>query len=217
MLFECGRRGLRGAIIRPGYVVGDSKSAVTNTDDFVWRLVKGCVQLGLVPDMVNTINMVPVDHVARCVSAAAIAPGQDAKMRVAHVHANPLPTFNGMFDALKRHGWNVEQCEYVVWRRKLEQHVLESQDNALFPLLHFVLDDLPTSTKAPALDDKYMREVLKGQGEPERGSVGEEEMGRYLAWLVRAEFLPAPTGSAEMALPVLEDGGATRAVGRSGA
>ncbi|KZV74202.1 alpha-aminoadipate reductase Lys1p [Peniophora sp. CONT] len=216
LLFEAGKRGLRGAIVRPGYVVGDSKTAVTNTDDFVWRLVKGCVQLGLVPDMVNTINMVPVDHVARCVSVAAIAPGPDAAMRVAHVHANPLPTFNGMFEALARHGWKVTQCEYVVWRRKLEQHVLESQDNALFPLLHFVLDDLPTSTKAPALDDAYMREVLREQGEEERGSVGEEEMGRYLAWLVRAEFLPGPSGEAERALPVLE-GEAMRAVGRSGA
>ena len=53
LLFECGRRGLRGAIIRPGYVVGDSKSAVTNTDDFIWRLVKGCVQLGLVCEFVR--------------------------------------------------------------------------------------------------------------------------------------------------------------------
>ncbi|VDB95640.1 unnamed protein product [Peniophora sp. CBMAI 1063] len=217
LLFECGRRGLRGAIVRPGYVVGDSTSAVTNTDDFVWRLVKGCVQLGLVPDMVNTINMVPVDHVARCVGVAAVAPGEEARMRVAHVHASPLPTFNGMFDALERHGWSVERCEYVVWRRRLEQHVLESQDNALFPLLHFVLDDLPTSTKAPALDDTYMREVLRAQGEPERGSVGEEEMGRYLAWLVRAGFLSAPSGTAVKPLPALEEGGATRAVGRSGA
>ena len=27
LLFEAGRRGLRGHIVRPGYVVGDSKSA----------------------------------------------------------------------------------------------------------------------------------------------------------------------------------------------
>jgi L-aminoadipate-semialdehyde dehydrogenase len=29
---------------------------------------------------------------------------------------------------------------------------LKSNDHALYPLLHFVLDDLPTSTKAPDLD-----------------------------------------------------------------
>ncbi|KAJ3480253.1 hypothetical protein NLJ89_g12292 [Agrocybe chaxingu] len=51
LLFEAGRRGLCGHIVRPGYVVGDSRTAVTNTDDFIWRLVKGCVQLGLVPDI----------------------------------------------------------------------------------------------------------------------------------------------------------------------
>ncbi|KAI6002561.1 male sterility protein-domain-containing protein [Pisolithus marmoratus] len=41
LLLEAGKRGLRGHIIRPGYVVDDSKTAVTNTDDFLWRLVKG--------------------------------------------------------------------------------------------------------------------------------------------------------------------------------
>ena len=50
--------------------------AVTNTDDFLWRLVKGCIQLGLVPDINNTVNMVPVDHVARCCALAAAHPGR---------------------------------------------------------------------------------------------------------------------------------------------
>ena len=65
LILEAGRRGLSGGIVRPAYVVGDSTSAVTNTDDFLWRLVKGCIQLGHIPDIHNAINMVPVDHVAR--------------------------------------------------------------------------------------------------------------------------------------------------------
>ena len=32
LLFEAGRRGLRGHIVRPGYVVGDSRSAGTSSD-----------------------------------------------------------------------------------------------------------------------------------------------------------------------------------------
>ncbi|KAG8681545.1 large subunit of alpha-aminoadipate reductase, partial [Ceratobasidium sp. 395] len=72
VLMEASRRGLPCRVARPGYVVGDSRFAVTNTDDFIWRLVKGCVQLGLVPDMNNTVNMVPVDHVATCVALAAL-------------------------------------------------------------------------------------------------------------------------------------------------
>ncbi|KAJ7770459.1 alpha-aminoadipate reductase Lys1p [Mycena metata] len=229
LLFEAGRRGLRGHIVRPGYVVGDSKTAVTNTDDFLWRLVKGCVQLGLVPDINNTVNMVPVDHVARCTALAAVSPllpsASDAdasapsSISVLHITAHPLPTYNDLLAPLAPYGFGTTTCEYVVWRRRLEQHVMETQDNALFPLLHFVLDDLPTSTKSPALDDANTRAVLVGAGvaaEERESTVGAELVGRYLAWLARAGFLPPPSAeSPEKALPVLGEG-VIKAAGRSG-
>jgi L-aminoadipate-semialdehyde dehydrogenase len=159
--------------------------------------------------------MVPVDHVARCTSLAALTP-PEAGMQVAHVQASPLPTFNGMFRALEQHGFGTKQCEYLVWRRRLEQHVLETQDNALLPLLHFVLDDLPTSTKAPHLNDANTRVVLRAHALPEESTVDDDTMGKYLAWLVHAGFLPAPTSPAAVPLPVLGEGVATKAVGRSG-
>src|SRR6202011_2645778 len=93
---------------------------VTNTDDFVWRMVKGCVQLGLVPNINNTINMVPVDHVAKCTSLAAIAPLPRAGLTVLHITAYPLPSFNDLLSPLAQYGFPTEQCEYLVWRRKLE-------------------------------------------------------------------------------------------------
>ncbi|KAH7877042.1 male sterility protein-domain-containing protein [Lentinula edodes] len=224
LLFEAGKRGLSGYIIRPGYVVGESKGGVTNTDDFVWRMVKGCVQLGSIPDMSNGVNMVPVDRVAMCcVSAvtASLIPSDNASseksgpggnMSVMHVTARPLPTFNDLFTALKIYGWAVEKTEYLQWREVEE-------DNALFPFLHFVLDDLPTSTKAPMLDDRNAVAVV------ERGRISEYDppntideklMGRYLAWLVRAGLLPPPQdGQGGQNLPELE-GGVTTAAGRSG-
>ncbi|KAI0634869.1 L-aminoadipate-semialdehyde dehydrogenase large subunit [Trametes polyzona] len=219
LLFEAGRRGLTRHIVRPGYVVGDSESAVTNTDDFLWRLVKGCIQLGLVPDINNTVNMVPVDHVARCCAAAALSPLPPPAnaQGVLHVAAAPRPTFNAFLGALARHGFRTARAEYVVWRRQLERHVLDTQDNALFPLLHFVLDDLPTSTKAPELDDARMRAVLRADGAPESATVDDRLMGKYLAWLVGAGFLPPPTAEEpEVRLPELARGTAVKAVGRSG-
>lgn len=217
LLFEAGKRGLRGHIIRPGYVVGDSKTAVTNTDDFLWRLVKGCIQLGLVPDINNTVNMVPVDHVSRCVTLAAVTPLPDAALSVLHIIAKPLPTFNNILSSLAEYGFATQQCEYLLWRRKLEKHVLEVQDNALFPLLHFVLDDLPTSTKAPELDDSNTSALLLPHPCETAPTVSDELMGLYLAWLVSAGFLPAPSQEQRRKeLPILASNSVVKAAGRSG-
>ncbi|KAF9788547.1 hypothetical protein BJ322DRAFT_1002585 [Thelephora terrestris] len=216
LLFEAGRRGLRGHIVRPGYVVGDSKSAVTNTDDFIWRLIKGCVQLGLVPNINNTVNMVPVDHVARCAALAALGHlRKNCAMSVLHITAKPRLTFNNMFLSLARYGYQVEQCGYLDWRRKLERHVMEVQDNALFPLLHFVLDDLPTSTKAPELDDRNTRALLESVPVETGVSVTEEVMGLYLAWLVQVGFLPQPMSSSGQPLPQVEGAAGMVAIGRN--
>ncbi|KAK0569390.1 large subunit of alpha-aminoadipate reductase [Tilletia horrida] len=235
-------QGLRASIVRPGYVVGDSATAVTNTDDFLWRLVKGCQQLGLVPDMHNTVNMVPVDHVARITSLAAIAAASQPSAPVTsatvyHVTAHPIIRFNDMLLGLARYGWDVKQTEYVQWRAQLERHVLESsaggstEGNALFPLLHFVLDDLPTSTKAPELDDRNSDALLERAGETLKAGtimgVTPELLAQMFAWLVAAGFLDAPTvatgGQASetkvgqvQALPALT-AGSVRAIGRGSA
>ncbi|KAF8531324.1 alpha-aminoadipate reductase Lys1p [Gautieria morchelliformis] len=217
LIMEVGRRGLSGCILRPGYVVGDSRSAVTNTDDFVWRLVKGCIQLGLIPDINNTINMVPVDHVARCAALATVQPLLLGIVSVLQVTSRPPVTYNNLLEPLSRYGYPVEKCEYIVWRQKLEQHVLSLQDNALFPLLHFVLDDLPTSTKSAELDDTNTKSLLSAEPGHLAASVNDELIGKYLAWLVTAEFLPPPSSAAEFALPeVTAFSGSSKAVGRSG-
>jgi L-2-aminoadipate reductase len=217
VIMRAAERGLTGRTIRPSYIVGDSKTAVTNTDDFLWRLVKGCLQLGLMPDINNTINMVPVDHVALLCSLSGIAPMTTGKnFEVVQVTAHPKIRFNDFLSALPRYGYTVDRCEYVMWRRKLEQHVLEVQDNALFPLLHFVLDDLPANTKAAELDDTNAQALATNAGEAAGAGVQDQEMGRYLAWLVRAGYLAPPTAKGEKALPELK-GEALTAMGRTSA
>ncbi|GAA99339.1 uncharacterized protein L969DRAFT_60726 [Mixia osmundae IAM 14324] len=214
LIMEAGRRGLRGSVIRPAYIVGDSVSAVTNTDDFLWRLVKGCIQLKLIPDIQNSINMMPVDHVARVVALSALEHAQDT-LPVYQVTSRPNVRFSAFLGALKTYGYDTTKTEYLHWRTQLEQHVAVTQDNALFPLLHFVLDDLPTSTKAPALDDSNTAALLERAGECSSMTVDDNLMGVYLAWLVAADFLPVPTKQGTP-LPRLTNTEAIKAIGRSG-
>lgn len=205
LIMLAAQRGLRASIVRPGYVVGDSQTAVTNTDDFLWRLVKGSIQLGTVPDMHNSVNMVPVDHVARITSLACLEsihqsePAQNTFAQIYHVTGHPSIRYNDMLSALRMYGWPVETIDYVIWRAKLEEHVLQAQGqqeeiNALFPLLHFVLDDLPTSTKSAELDDRHSQDLLAKYSEDKviKG-VDDDLIGFYLAWLVAVDYLNKPT------------------------
>jgi L-aminoadipate-semialdehyde dehydrogenase len=119
-----GSRGLRGTIIRPGYITGDKTSGVTNTDDFLIRMAKGCVQLGCRPKISNTVNMVPVNHVARIVIAAALSPPK-TPLVVVQVTSHPRLTFSQYLATLATYGYDVPEVEYPVWSKKLQEYASE--------------------------------------------------------------------------------------------
>ncbi|KTB02657.1 L-aminoadipate-semialdehyde dehydrogenase large subunit [Nakaseomyces glabratus] len=203
-----GKRGLRGSIIRPGYVTGASYNGSSNTDDFLLRFLKSAVQLGKIPDINNTVNMVPVDQVARVVVAASINPPCGDDLCVVHVNAHPRIIFKDYLYELKNYGYDVEIENYEQWKKTLEEAVIErSEDNALFPLLHMVLGDLEDSTKAPELDDKNaitsLRADIEWTNEDRTKGMGAtpEQIGIYISFLESVGFLPHPKHSGDKALP----------------
>ncbi|KAK2731951.1 large subunit of alpha-aminoadipate reductase [Myotisia sp. PD_48] len=211
---EAGKRGLRGTIVRPGYVTGDSATGTANTDDFLIRMIKGCIQLSARPNINNTVNMVPVDHVARVVVASSFHPPQPV-LSVAHVTSHPRLRFNQFLGALQTYGYNVPQIDYVPWSSALEQFVNQSSQDeisqhALMPLYHFVTADLPSNTIAAELDDTNASTALRldaswsGIDASAGSGVTENLMGYYLAYLVEIGFLPQPPCSSSFKpLPVV--------------
>ncbi|KAI8805276.1 hypothetical protein BJ742DRAFT_409393 [Cladochytrium replicatum] len=221
LVMRARERGVPCTIIRPGYILGHSQTGVGNVDDFLWRLVKGCIQLGKVPQIANIVNAVPVDYVARIV-AAVVGQQQAIDLGVFHVWNDQRFRFDDLFAALTEYGYSVSPVEYVQWRSALMELTLSTQDNALYPLLHFVLDDLPTSTKAPLLDDRNTRTILAAanalDGMVKISPGGGGTMGLYLGYLVAVGFLEqSPSGSAKV-LPSLAEWEQVKGkiIGRSG-
>lgn len=206
-----GTRGLRGVVIRPGYITGNKVSGVTNTDDFLIRLWKGCIQLGCSPKIQNTVNMVPVDHVARVVVAAALHPPV-TPLGVAQVTAHPRPTLSEYCSALRTYGYDVPEVEYSVWSKKLEEYAGRDdvEQHALMPLYHFATTDLPGDTIAPEQDDRNAAASLRADAAftNEDVSAGSgpniEILGNYLAYLASVGFLPKPSAQGERPLPELQ-------------
>ncbi|RMD41769.1 hypothetical protein DV735_g3373, partial [Chaetothyriales sp. CBS 134920] len=201
---EAGRRGLQGSVIRAGYVLGDAKSGVTNTDDFLIRMLKGCVQLSSRPNINNTVNMVPANHVARIIVACAFHPpsrnsSNGSGVSVAHVTGHPRLRFNQYLSALQTYGYAAKLTDYVPWAASLEHYVSSHSDFALMPLFTFVANDLPSNTRAPELDDSNTEAALyadsnwTGEDVSAGSGVTKNTIGLYLAYLVATGFLTPPT------------------------
>ncbi|KAH8601045.1 L-aminoadipate-semialdehyde dehydrogenase large subunit [Bisporella sp. PMI_857] len=203
-----GSRGLRGTIVRPGYVTGDKDSGVTNTDDFLIRMAKGCIQLGCRPKISNTVNMVPVNHVARVVVAAAFSPAK-SPLGVAQVTSHPRLTFSQYLATLESYGYNVPEVDYSTWKKKLEEYAAAEgkEQHALMPLYHFATTDLPGDTIAPEMDDVNAAAALRsdkkltGEDLSSGGAVNEAIMGKYLSYLTGIGFVSLPEGKGKEDLP----------------
>lgn len=154
--------------------------------------------------MSNTINMVPVTHVARVVVASSFNPPV-SPLGVAQVTSHPRITFNEFLGALEKFGYRVPLVSYGEWKRKMETYVADRsgtrEENALLPLYHFVTGDLPGDTKAPELDDKNATEALKrdqawtGEDWSSGGAVTEDTVGVYISYLIELGFMGKPEQS----------------------
>ena len=202
---EACKRGLRGAVVRPGYILGSQSGAIV-TDDFLVRMLKGCAQLNARPRISSTVNAVPVSHVARVVIAAALNPLQ-GDANVVHVTAHPRLRMSEFLSALEFYGYNVPEVDYEDWKAQLEAYVSagsvekDQEQSALMPLFHMCISDLPSTTRAPELDDRNAVSILKTDADRWTGvddSTGEgitrDDIGRYLRFLAETKFMPWPTG-----------------------
>lgn len=198
---EACKRGLNAVIIRSGYVMGHPESGVSNTDDFLVRMLKGCIQVGSRPDVKNTINMVPVNRVAQLVNAVSFH-GKSGEL--AHSDAHPRLTFNEYLSVLETYGYSVPLEPYDAWKRKVEQYVEAGHSGkdelALLGLYHMVTGDLPYATKAPNLDDRNAQAALQADAAFVTSStpptVTPQAIGAYLSFLIARDFMPTPKTSA---------------------
>jgi len=190
LIFKARERGVPACVIRPGYIVGHTKNGIQNTDDFIIRMMTGCVQLKLAPNIQNTLNTCPVDYVAGSIVQIA-SDAKWLKNQVYHMWNTPRICFNDIFEEMQLHGYDIKTVGYVEWSNALMNMTLSSGDNALFPLLHFVLDDLPNSSKSPSLNDDNTRAAIAGSDVP---VVNVKDMvGKYLAYLIKVGLLSPPT------------------------
>lgn len=189
-------------------------------------MLKGCIQLSSRPHIINTINAVPVGHVSTVAVAASLNPVAagtspstgDVGVHVVHVTAHPRLRMNEYLSILGYYGYDVPEVPYDAWKAQLETFVSagpvqkDEEQSALMPLFHMATNNLPTTTRAPELDDRNAVAVLKmdadrwtGVDESAGEGISREVVGRFLRYLAETGFLPLPTARGRE-LPAVGEG-----------
>lgn len=127
-------RGFQVSVYRPATVSGDTRNGVWNTDDFLCRMLKGCIQLGSAPEGNSPLDIAPVDYMSRAIVSLSLQPSSVG----ACFHLNhPEPPYSDeLIDWFSRSGYRLERIPYRDWVNKvLKTGEAGYEDFALLPLL----------------------------------------------------------------------------------
>jgi thioester reductase-like protein len=179
-------RGLPVRIYRPGFVTGDSKSGIWNTDDFLARMIKGCIQLGSAPDLDAGIEMAPVDYVSKAI--IHLSRQQTLQSNTFHIVGSRHIPAGDLFRIINSLGYTIKLLPYSDWRKALFDDAKKSTANALFPLLTGFAAGTPW--EMPRFDCRHALEQLKGT-QILCPDINETLVAAYLGYFKSTGFLDA--------------------------
>lgn len=191
-------RGLPVAIYRPGRIGSHTVSGASNHDDFLVRMIVGCVQLGAAPDIPMAESLFPVDLAARTIVHLSRQP--ELAHTTFHLQ-NPQPSsWNWIIETLQAMGHPVRRVAYDEWHRHLLDKVLANPDHILHSLLSYFPQD-PAAANWIDVVERYrfdMTNTLGGLAESgiELPVIDRAFLGSMVADLVRQGLINAPIAQA---------------------
>lgn len=160
LVIEAKERGLPVCIYRPSRISGDSKTGVNgNAQDFFWRLLKGCIQLGKVPALETGTNLVPVDFVSQAIVSLS---QQEQSFGKAFNLLNSQPlSWEKLFAEIQTFGYAVEKVSDGELLKEVEKYVAQNPADELYSsLLLFLSDGETLKTKKPRFNNSNTTEEL---------------------------------------------------------
>jgi amino acid adenylation domain-containing protein/thioester reductase-like protein len=132
LVMAAASRGLPVSIYRPSNIIGHSQTGIGSTKSFIALMFKGCLQMGMAPDLKAMINLVPVNFVTRAITNLS---QQQKPCGLAFHLVNPKPIeWQELLSWMTRKGYSLEQVSYQSWCEQLLKLVADGSDNVLVPL-----------------------------------------------------------------------------------
>jgi thioester reductase-like protein len=111
---QASERGLVASIYRLSLLTGAEDSGRGNENDFLSRLLRGCVYQGAAPDLDVELDACPVDYAARAVVGLALEPPEESPS-VFHVRNEKPRSFRELVLFLNLFGYPVALRPYRKW------------------------------------------------------------------------------------------------------
>lgn len=130
LLTQIKNRGLTVSIYRSGYILGQSDTGITNLNDALLLLIKGCIQLGFAPAWEDKITLLPVDFVSQATIQISLAYPETSL--VYHLDHPTGILWTDLISWLNNAGYSIKLCSHADWLKHLIQI---NQENALYHFL----------------------------------------------------------------------------------
>jgi thioester reductase-like protein len=104
LLRHATERGLPVTVIRPSLICGDSETGISNEEDLISRLIKGCISMGYAADVDWQLDCCPVDRVAAVI--ASLASNHADGFHVLHLHCGSIFLATGCRCSISTTGWS---------------------------------------------------------------------------------------------------------------
>lgn len=160
-------RGLPVVVYRPGRITGHSQSGFWRSEDILYRMIKGCLQLGMCPTfpMNNTLEMTPVDFASQAI--VALSKRKSSLGQSFHICCPPgaEAPINDIMDWIATAGYPLQHLPYEEWFEELTNVVSQGQENELAAILPLLPQPSQSSQEAkqPLMivqDNRYTMKIL---------------------------------------------------------
>jgi amino acid adenylation domain-containing protein/thioester reductase-like protein/non-ribosomal peptide synthase protein (TIGR01720 family) len=197
MVLNAKARGLVTTIHRPGAIVGDSVTGAWNTDDFMCQFIRGCIDIGIYPDLAHSpLLMTPVDYVSKAIVENILRP--ECRNRAFHLTGTG-PSADELFGWLGELGHPVERVGYNNWLQAVARRIAVDPGHSLAPLLPVFSPWAVNGPAAAVIPERFdvkmpqyncsVTEAALARVGLVRPDVGFDLVARYVRWFWRAGFL----------------------------
>jgi thioester reductase-like protein len=129
-------RGVPVSVYRAPFVAWHSVTGIFNKSDAFCRLIDGCLQTGLAPELTTRYPILPVDAVSRAM--VTIAGNGETLNKNYHVLGAKLYPWASIVDLLRQAGVPLTTVSYERWLQEVRR---QGESNSVYALLNAALGD----------------------------------------------------------------------------